>query len=507
MGGPTVQVNLEGEGALYQRLYRGLREAMLDGRLPAGARLPSTRTLATDLRLSRNCVLMAFDQLLAEGYVRGRVGAGTFVSATLPDTALTAWSAPASAPVSTPPLRLSAHARRVMSMSRLPPPGPVGRGLRYDFRYGLPAVEHFPHETWRRLLARRARATSIRTLWYGPAVGFAPLREAIAAHLRAARGVKAIADQVVVVNGSQQALDLTARLLIDEGDRVVVEEPSYEAARQIFQAAGARLLPCRVDEAGLDVARLPEKARLAYVTPSHQFPTGSVLSLPRRLELLRWAERTGAHVLEDDYDSEFHYEGRPLAAVQGLDRSGRVLYVGTFSKVLFPSLRIGYLVVPPALVRPLAAIRWLTDCHSPNFEQEVLADFLTEGHFDRHLRRSRARNASLRTALLEAFGESFGDRVEITGANGGIHMVAWLRGVPASDLPDLRARAAERGVGVYPVAPYYLRAPREAGLLVGYGSLNEREIRAGVRVLAEVVRERPRRSRRVNPRAAPPGGR
>jgi GntR family transcriptional regulator/MocR family aminotransferase len=490
-----VQLTLEGEGALYQRLYRGLRGAMLDGRLPAGSRLPSTRTLAADLRLSRNCVLMAFDQLLSEGYVEGRVGAGTFVSATLPDTALTAWSAPASTPSTPQPLRLSARARRILAMSRLPPPAPTGRGLRYDFRYGLPAVEHFPHETWRRLLARRARAISIRTLWYGPAVGFAPLREAIATHLRAARGVVATADQVVVVSGSQQALDLTARLLIDEGDRVVVEEPSYESARQIFLAAGARLLPRPVDESGLDVARLPSRVRLAYVTPSHQFPTGAVLSLGRRLELLRWAEKTGAYVLEDDYDSEFHYEGRPLAAVQGLDRSGRVLYVGTFSKVLFPSLRIGYLVVPRPLVPALAAVRWLADCHSPNFEQEVLADFMAEGHFERHLRRSRARNARLRSALLEAFQESFGDQAEITGANAGIHMVAWLRGVPASDLPDLRARAAERGVGVYSVEPYYVRPPKEAGLLVGYGSLNEREIRAGVRVLAEVVRDRRRGTR------------
>jgi GntR family transcriptional regulator / MocR family aminotransferase len=486
-----VQVSLEGEGALYQRLYRGLRGAMLDGRLPAGSRLPSTRTLAADLRLSRNCVLMAFDQLFSEGYVEGRVGAGTFVSATLPDRALRPWNGPATTLPPAPPPRLSAHARRVMSMSRFPPAWGGDRALRYDFRYGLPAVEHFPHETWRRLLARRARATSIRTLWYGPAVGFGPLREAIAAHLRAARGLVATADQVVVVNGSQQALDLATRLLVDRGDRVVIEEPSYDAARRIFQAAGARLLPVAVDDAGLDVSRLPRggRVRLAYVTPSHQFPTGAVLSLARRLELLRWAERTGAHVLEDDYDSEFHYEGRPLAAVQGLDRSGRVLYVGTFSKVLFPSLRIGYLVVPPSLVPALAAIRWLTDCHTPNFEQEVLADFITEGHFERHLRRSRARNASLRGALIEAFDECFGDRVEITGAHAGIHVVAWLRGILAQDLPALRARATKRGVGVYAVEPYYLRPPREAGLLIGHGSLDEREIRAGVRILAEVLKD------------------
>jgi GntR family transcriptional regulator/MocR family aminotransferase len=293
-----------------------------------------------------------------------------------------------------------------------------------------------------------------------------------------------------VVNGSQQALDLAARLLVDRGDRVVMEEPGYLAARQTFAAAGARILPRPVDDEGLDVSRLPrkERVRLAYVTPSHQFPTGSILSLARRLELLRWAERAGAYVLEDDYDSEFRYEGRPIAAVQGLDRAGRVLYVGTFSKVLFPSLRIGYVVVPPSLIQALGPVRWLADYHTPTFEQEVLTDFIAEGHFESHLRRTRARCAARRKALVEALHEHLGDRVMVTGANAGIHVAAWLRGMPASALPGLIKRAAARRLGLYPVWPHYVRPPREAGLLLGYASLTEREIRAGVKILAEVVR-------------------
>jgi GntR family transcriptional regulator/MocR family aminotransferase len=486
-----VQLSLEGEGPLYRRLYSGLRAAILDGRLPAGSRLPSTRSLAKDLSLSRNAVLMAFEQLLAEGYVVGRVGAGTFVSRTLPDAPPPPRSVPAGPPTREARVRLSAFTRRVLSLRPLPPPGvrPASH-IGFDFRYGQPAFTDFPHDTWRRLLARRARATSVRTLSYGMAFGFMPLREAIAGYLRRARGVVATAEQVAVVNGSQQALDLAARLLVDRGDRVVMEEPGYLAARQTFAAAGARILPRPVDEEGLDVSRLPRtgRVRLAYVTPSHQFPTGSILSLARRLELLRWAEKAKAFVLEDDYDSEFRYEGRPIPAVQGLDRSGRVLYVGTFSKVLFPSLRIGYVVVPESLVKALGPVRWLADYHTPTFEQEVLTDFIAEGHFESHLRRTRARCAARRKALLDALREHLGGRVEVTGANAGIHVAAFLRGMPATALPGIIKRAAARGVGLYPVWPHYVRPPRDAGLLLGYASLTEREIRTGVKLLAEVVR-------------------
>ena len=482
-------VGLEGRGGLNQRLFRGLRRAILDGRFAPGSRLPSTRALAADLGLSRNVVLLAFAQLVAEGYAEGRGGSGTFVAETLPDPRLRARAK--GAPSATSPAhRLSSHARRVMALAPLPAVGrPLRAGLLYDFRYGVPAVAEFPQQVWSRLVQRRTRAMSIATLRYGRALGWRPLREAIAAYVTRTRGVAATFEQVVIVNGSQQALDLVARLFIDPGDRVVVEEPCYVSARQVFLAAGADLIPVAVDAFGLDAAQLPPRGpvRLAYVTPSHQFPLGGVLPLPRRLELLRWAKESGAIVVEDDYDSEFWYDGHPVEAIQGLDSAGRVIYIGTFSKVLFPSLRLGYLIVPPPLVAPLAALKFLMDRHAPAFEQEVLADFIAEGHFDRHVRRARTRNAARRAAMLEAFQVALGDRVEIAGANAGIHMVVWLRDVSADRLDDLVARAAARGIGIYPVAPYYAAPPPVAGLLLGYAGLTEREIRDGIRLLGQLI--------------------
>ena len=492
-------MTLHGRGPLNQRLFQGLRRSILEGRLAPGVRLPSTRALAEDLGLSRNIVLMAFDKLLDEGYVEARVGSGTYVSAALPDAAIAPWRPRRREAPLAPPPRLSAHARRVIALAPLPAPtAPLRSGLKYEFRYGLPAIADFPSEAWSRVIARRARGLRITSLRYGRARGYQPLREAIAEYVTRARGIVAAADQVVVVNGSQQALDLVARLLLDPGDRVVVEEPCYQGARHVFAAAGARLVPVPVDDAGLDVARLPRRGavRLAYVTPSHQFPLGGIMPPWRRLELLRWAEAIGAHVLEDDYDSEFRYESRPVEAVQGLDRSGRVLYAGTFSKVLFPSLRIGYLIVPTGMVPAVAALKFLMDMHTTAFEQEVLADFIVEGHFERYLRRSRTRNAARRAALLAALDEHLGDRVEVVGANAGVHVVVWLRGVEASQVEAIRHRAAAQGVGINSVAPHYLHPPRRAGLLFGYACLSERDIRAGVAILSRVLREFPQALRR-----------
>jgi GntR family transcriptional regulator / MocR family aminotransferase len=486
----NVFVNLPSDGALNRRVYRGLRQAILEGRYAASRRLPSTRALAAELRVSRNVVMMAFEQLRAEGYIESRVGSGSFVAATLPDVALAAWRAPQTSRPSPAPTRLSAHARRVIALAPLPPPGaPLKTNLRYDFRYGIPAVEDFPHATWRRLLVRRAHAASLRTLRYGRAPGFEPLRRVLADYLTRSRGLACTFEQVIVVNGSQQALNLVAKLLLDAGDHVAVEEPCYQGARNVFVAAGARVVPVPVDGAGLDVSRLPRsgRVRFVYVTPSNQFPLGGLMPLTRRLGLLRWAEARGAHVLEDDYDGEFRYEERPLQAVQGLDRSGRVLYVGTFSKVLYPSLRLGYLIVPPALVPTVAALKFLTDFHTPTFEQEVLAEFIAEGHFEQHLRRSRSRNASRRAALLEALRETFGNRIEICGANAGVHVVVWFRDYRSSQLVDIIKRAAHAGLGIYSVKPFYMRQPRLAGVLFGYASLTERDIRAGIRLLREIL--------------------
>jgi GntR family transcriptional regulator/MocR family aminotransferase len=486
--GPML-IQFEGDGALHQRLYRGLRAAILDGRLPPRVRLPSTRSLAGEMRVSRNVVMAAFAQLLGEGYIEGRVGSGTYVAATLPDSAVTPCQNGTSTPARRIETRLSQYAREVLSLQLLPAPGESQKQrLLYDFRYGQPALEDFPHATWSQLVMQRVRLMSTRTMAYGRARGFGPLREAIADYLRRARGVDATARQVIIVNGTQQALDLAARMLVDRGDRVVVEDPCYQAARQVFLGVGARLLATPVDADGLDVTKLPrgEAVRLAYVTPSHQFPLGGVLPLGRRLELLRWAEQAGAYVLEDDYDGEFRYETRPIEAMQGLDRMGRVLYIGSFSKVLFPSLRVGYLVVPEELVVPAAALKFLTDGATSTFEQEVLAEFIGEGHFERHLRRMRVLYAARRSILLDALRQAFGDRLEVAGAEAGLHVVIYLRGLLASAVPALVARAAASGVGIYSIAPYYLDPPQRAGLMLGYAALNERDIRAGVRAFAEV---------------------
>jgi GntR family transcriptional regulator/MocR family aminotransferase len=297
-------------------------------------------------------------------------------------------------------------------------------------------------------------------------------------------------ERIVVVNGTQQALDLIARVLLDPGDGAVVEEPHYPGATIPFEAVGARLLRVPVDADGLDPARLPsaaERPRLAYVTPCHQFPSGVIMPLERRLALLRWASRVGAWVVEDDYVSEFRYEGHPLEALQSLDREDRAIYMGSFSKTLFPALRVGYLVLPRALVRPFQASKWAADRFSAPLYQEALAELITSGRFERYLRRAGARNAGRRRALIAALGERLGRRVEVAGENTGVHLVVWLNDVPPREVDALIARAAKAGVGIYPVAPYYAEPPRRAGLLFGYAALTEGEIRAGVRRLADLL--------------------
>jgi GntR family transcriptional regulator/MocR family aminotransferase len=313
------------------------------------------------------------------------------------------------------------------------------------------------------------------------------LREAIVAYLQRARGVVCNADQVIVVNGFQQALDLVSRVLINPGDRVVVEEPHYRPARVTFQAVGAEVHGVPVDADGLSVVDLPhDNTRLIYVTPSHQFPTGAVLPLPRRLDLLAWAARRDAYVLEDDYNGEYRYSGRPVETLRGLDEHERVLYAGTFSKAMFPALRIGYLVVPASLVQPFVTAKSLADAGGPTVVQLALAEFISGGHFERHIRRARARNATRRAVMVEAIGAHLGEGVEIVGANAGLHIMLRLHRVPMRKVRELRHRAEEQGVGVYSAAPFYLEPPAGGALLLGYASLTEAEIREGIRRLGSV---------------------
>jgi GntR family transcriptional regulator/MocR family aminotransferase len=474
---------------LHRQLYEGLREAILSGRLRPGARLPSTRVLAGDIGASRNTVLAAFGQLVAEGYLEGRVGAGTTVAGTLPETLLRARpEAPGT--------------ERLGRRPRLPRRGALLVGTREalargaaaarPFRPGLPGLEAFPFDLWTRLVARRWRRVPRQLLDYGDPAGYAPLREAIAAYLGEARAVRCEAAQVIVVTGAQQAVDLAARVLLDPGDTAWVEDPGYPGARGALVAAGIRPAPVPVDAEGLDVrhgARHAAGARLVYVTPSHQYPLGVTMSLHRRLALLEWASRSGAWILEDDYDSEYRYAGRPLAALQGLDAAGRVIYAGTFSKVLFPALRLGYLVVPGELVDAFVAARALADRHSPSVTQAALADFIDGGHFARHIRRTRALYAERQAALVRAAGRALDGLLEVGPAEAGMHLMGWL---PEGVDDRAAARAAlGREIDALPLSGYRARpAGRGArgGLMLGYAAYTPRELEDACARLAPALR-------------------
>jgi GntR family transcriptional regulator/MocR family aminotransferase len=483
---------LDGQGPLFQQVYRAIRDGIVSSRFPAGTRLPPTRALAEDLGVSRATVLLAYEQLAAEGYVGGRRGSGTYVQGSVAP-APAAHRRPAAARGGAP--RLGRRATALLARRRLPlESGYVGArpALRWDFRYGMPSLDDFPLETWQRCIGRAARRAPARAYDYGPSQGSPALRSALADYLGRSRGVACTAEQIVVVTGSQQGIDLAARLLVDPGDGVVLEEPGFEGARNAFLAAGAAPVPVAVDEHGLDPDALPPAARVALVTPSHQYPLGGVMSWTRRAALLAWADRTDAWVIEDDYDGEYRFDGRPVPPLKTLDASDRVLYLGTFSKVMFPALRIGYLVLPPGLVEAFGRAKLLADGGSARLEQEALADFLASGAFERHVRRSRARTGERRAVLLDALAERLGDRVTVCGANAGLHVVLWLRGVGGRVAGAIVRRAADAGVGIYPITPYYLTPPPQAGFILGYGALRAPEIRAGVARLATVLASGPR---------------
>lgn len=465
-------------GPLFRQVYEHLRRAILSGTLAAEQKLPSTRDLADELGISRTVALLAYEQLMAEGYAEGRLGSGTYVS----PKAATTRRATTGKPVRLPLTRFAARA--VSGWPRVSFPARQ-TALPYDFAYGQSDLETFPLELWRRILLRCARKAPVAHLDYGPVSGSERLRQAICVHIRRSRAVSCDPSQVLVVNGSQQALELVARVMIEPGDRVVIEDPSYQGTREVLRAAGARLFPVQVDREGLDPSRLPPQARIAFVTPSHQFPTGAILSLPRRQALLAWANLRQAAIVEDDYDGEFRYDGRPLESLQGLDGGARVIYVGTFSRTMFPSLRIGYVVAPAVVMPALTYAKWLSDRQTATLEQQALAEFIETGAYERHLRRVRTRNARRRNVLLEAIGRHLRARVEVSGDGAGAHVVLW----PTRPVAEaaLVAAAAARGVGVYGLSGYYLRPPPRVGLLLGYDRIGEAQISEGIRRLKDIL--------------------
>ena len=481
-------VSLDGVGSLREQVARALRGEILDGKLAPGDRLPSTRTLAGDLGVSRTTTQDAYDQLLAEGYVETRRGSGTFVATDLPagldriDPPPDHYVAPS---LSTWGARVDAELRYPFdAIAALSP-------CRYEMMYGLPDVKGFPLRTWKRIVARRIEDATVRDLAYSDPAGVASLRKAIAEHLARVRGVRCKPKQVIVVGGAQQALQLLTRLLIDPGDRALIEEPCYVGARRTLLSEGAQLVAATVDDEGIDLntvgLRDLQRCKLAYVTPSHQLPTGAVMSLSRRLALLRWAAQADASIIEDDYDGAFRFEGPPIESLQRIDEDGRVIYVGSFSKTMLPSLRIGYAVVPPPMIEALRGAKWLSDWACPTLLQHALADFMIEGHYDRHLRRVKTRLARRREALLAAIDRYLGDAVDVQGTGAGQHLLLWLNRIKPSRTAAVIAEARNHGVGIYPAATYYLTAPKRAGVLLGFAMLNERQLREAIKRLGKVV--------------------
>ncbi|HVF87570.1 MAG TPA: PLP-dependent aminotransferase family protein [Pyrinomonadaceae bacterium] len=489
---PFIMLDDTSAQPLYRQIYEAIRHAILSGNLRPTSPLPATRLLSKELGISRMTVVNAYDQLFSEGYLEAKTGAGTFVAAHLPEEFL----------------QTSGFERREhqeSSLARKVKFSDYGRNLAQNsnsilrhhgtssllpFQHGVPGTDEFPFDVWAKIAQRWQKKPPSSILSYGDSVGFRPLREAIAAHLAAARGVRCRVEQIIITNGTQQALDLTGRIFLSKTTDVYLEDPCYHGTRDIFAATGARLVHVPIDAEGFDLQtarKRSRRARLVYVTPSHQYPLGVTMSLARRLNLLEWARDRDAFVIEDDYNSEYRYSGRPLASLQGLDRDGRVIYLGTFSKTIFPALRLGYLVVPTNLVEVFAAARALTDLHSPSIDQAVLAEFIAERHFARHIRRMRGIYEERQQILVEEVRKNLKGLLEVAPAEAGMHLIGWLP--PGLDDREVSRRAAEANLNVAPVSAYCTNQILRGGLLLGYTAFNERLIKQGVKKLGRVLNE------------------
>ena len=481
---PIIAVDRRAPNALYKQIYDAYRAAIVDRRLRSGQRIPSTRALATELGVSRFPVLNAYAQLLAEGYFETRVGAGTVVSSSLPEQV-------ASNPPTAARLAVARSGPRPVSgrCSILPAfePGPWLRGWG-AFSVGQIAFDQFPLQVWSTLVARLCRNMGARSFNYGEHMGSKAFRETIATYLRTARSLRCEAEQIMIVSGSQQALEISARVLLDRGSRVWVEDPGYRLARNVFALNGGNLVPVPVDNEGLNVAagiKRCRKARAAFVTPSHQFPLGVTMSASRRLQLLDWAQNSGSWIIEDDYDSEYRYESLPIASLQGLDANSRVIYIGTFSKVLFPSLRLGYIVIPSDLVDRFLIMRRAMDICPSSFFQDVLTDFIGEGHFARHIRRMRVLYRERRNALVDSIGKELGSMVEVLGDEAGMYLAVSLRS-GGRDV-QIAKRAARDNLWLWPLSLSYLSEVSRQGFILGFGSTAVAEVPGAVRKLRDLI--------------------
>ena len=480
----VICVNRKSRESLYSQLCAALRAAIAERKLRAGERIPSTRSLASELRISRFPVINAYAQLLAEGYLMTRIGAGTFVSSAISDLVTPSKKHRTGArQVGSMPRRIARRPSLVPRLER--PPWVTGHGA---FNVIQLAVDSSSLRILSNVGARYWRNLHPGALQYGDLMGFRELREAIGTYLRAARSVRCEWQQIMIVSGSQQALDISARVLLDVGSAVWVEEPGYRLARRILAESGCRLVPVPVDDDGMNIEagiKRCRNARAAYVTPSHQYPLGATMSASRRLQLLAWARSSGSWIFEDDYDSEYRYDGKPIASLQGLDQSSRVIYIGTFSKVLFPSLRVGYIVVPHDLVDHFGAARHGMDVSPPHLNQGVLAAFINEGHFSRHIRRMRLVYSERRNLLVNCIEKELGSVLQVHGADAGSNLTVTLTGWHHDQA--ISERAARQNLWLWPLSPFYLGKTCRQGFLLGFGGTQLDEIPNAVRRLRAVV--------------------
>jgi GntR family transcriptional regulator/MocR family aminotransferase len=466
-----VHITLDGPGPLSRQIYQQIRDAVLHGRLAPGQRMPPSRELAADLQVARSTVSAAYDQLTGEGYLTGRPGVGTFVSS---------GTRPAPSIRSGPtPLQVSARWQRVAPTV----PEFAAERPEYDFRTGIPDTVRFPYPSWRRLIDAATRQSADGAGLYADPAGVPAMRAAIARHLGVSRGLRADPADIVATNGVQQAVTLACQVMLDPGDVVAVEDPGYLPVRRALLAAGATVVDVPVDDDGLVVDALPDRARMVYVTPAHQFPLGVPMSLPRRLALLAWADRAGAAVLEDDYDTDFRYTGRPVDPLHALDRTGRVIYVGSFSKTMLPILRLGYCLPPPGLAESFRQARFVADWHGPVPAQLALAGFIDEGRLVAHIRSLRHDYQTRRDRIAEILDRAFGTELRRLRSVAGLHLSAHSLRADHDETAAWADRARQAGVAVRTLGDFSHRPDTRPGLMIGFGAIALEHIDEGLRRL------------------------
>ncbi|CAE6717422.1 PLP-dependent aminotransferase family protein [Paraburkholderia aspalathi] len=485
-----IHIAVDGRHDLSGQIYRQLRAGILEGRLAGGTRLPSTRDLATQLGVSRKTTLEVFERLLSEGYLSARAGSGTFVADGL-ERLPAERSSHARAAESTrerAKAKQKTAARAQPLWEEMPETLPLPRPTvapPLDFVGGATDKSLFPFDVWRRCVNHALRVQARGPGMYRDVAGEQELRLAISRYLAFNRAVASNWDDVIVTQGAQHALDLIARITLRPGEIAALEDPGYPPVQACFTATGARVVPVPVDAEGLIVSKLPDKARVVYVTPSHQFPLGMPMSLERRVELLEWAQKRGAVIIEDDYDCEYRFEGRPMEPLKSLDRAGLVAYVGTFSKTIFPELRVGYVVPPASLYAPLLKARQIADCHGCTLTQTALATFMLNGDFAKHVRRMHKTYAARRAMMLKHLQGELAQWFEPIVPTAGIHMATWLKAPFSEEV--LVSAAREASIGLYGLAPFYQRAKPQPGLMLGYGSIAVEHIDAALTRLADIL--------------------